>query len=100
LERYLVAIQKMEKFFKGFTVQHIERAKNTEANELAKAAARKAALPLDVFFQIIEDPSLKIVELEPMMINVVQGEDWWAPILAYLRHHYELNSSTELTRMQ
>jgi hypothetical protein len=90
----------MEKFFKGFTVQHIERAKNTEANELAKAAARKAALPLDVFFQIIEDPSLKIVELEPMMINVVQGEDCWAPILAYLRHHYELDSSTELTRMQ
>jgi hypothetical protein len=90
----------MEKFFKGFTVQHIERAKNTEANELAKAAARKAALPLDVFFQIIEDPSLKIVELEPMMINVVQGEDWWAPILAYLHHHYELDSSTELTRMQ
>jgi hypothetical protein len=90
----------MEKFFKGFTVQHIEIAKNTEANELAKAAARKAALPLDVFFQIIEDPSMKIVELEPMMINVVQGEDWWAPILAYLRHHYELDSSTELTRMQ
>jgi hypothetical protein len=40
----------MEVFFKGFIVQHIERAKNTKADELAKAAARKAVLPPDVFF--------------------------------------------------
>jgi hypothetical protein len=65
----------MEAFFKGFIVQHIERAKNTEADELAKAAARKAVLPPDVFFQVIEDPSAKTVELEPRMINVVQAED-------------------------
>jgi hypothetical protein len=29
----------MENFFKGFIIEHIERAKNTEADELAKAAA-------------------------------------------------------------
>jgi hypothetical protein len=66
----------MEDFFKGFIVQHIERAKNTEVNELAKAAARKAVLPPNVFFQVIEDPSVKTVEPEPRMINLVQGEDW------------------------
>jgi ribonuclease HI len=49
-ERYLAVVRRMEIFFKGFTVEHIERAKNTEADELAKAAARKAALPSDVFF--------------------------------------------------
>jgi hypothetical protein len=43
---------------------------------------------------------VKTVELEPRMINVVQEEDWRAPILAYLCHHYELDCSTELTRMQ
>jgi hypothetical protein len=32
-------------------------------------------IPPDVFFQVIEDPSMKIVEPEPRMINVVQGED-------------------------
>jgi pyruvoyl-dependent arginine decarboxylase (PvlArgDC) len=31
----------MENFCKGFIVEHIERAKNTEADELAKTAARK-----------------------------------------------------------
>jgi hypothetical protein len=34
------------------------------------------------------------------MVHVVQGEDWRTPILAYLRHHYEPDNSTELIRMQ
>jgi hypothetical protein len=90
----------MEGFFKGFTVQHIERAKNTEADELAKAAAKKAVLPPDVFFQVIEDPSVKTVEPEPRMINVAQAKGWRAPILTYLHHHYEPDYSTNLTRLQ
>jgi hypothetical protein len=82
LERYLAAVRRMENFFKGFTVEHIERAKNTEADELAKAAARKMVLPPNVFFQTIEDPSIKTAELEPRMVNIVQAEDWRAPIMA------------------
>jgi hypothetical protein len=89
----------MENFFKGFTVEHIERIKNKEGDELAKAAARKAALPPDVFFQVIKDPFVKIVEPEPRMVNVVQGEDWLAPIMAYLHHNYEPDNNTELIRM-
>jgi hypothetical protein len=57
-------------------------------------------LPPNVFFQTIKDPSAKIVELEPRMVSIVHGEDWRALIIAYLRHHYEPNSSTDLTRMQ
>jgi hypothetical protein len=84
----------MERFFKGFTVQYIERAKHAVADELAKAAAEKVVLPLDVFFQDVEDPSVKTVEPEPRMKNVAQGEDWQAPIMAYLRHHYQADSTT------
>jgi hypothetical protein len=40
-------------------------------------------LPLDVFFQVVKDPSVKTIELESKMINVVQGEDWRAPTMAY-----------------
>jgi hypothetical protein len=39
----------MENYFKGFTVKYIERTKNTEAYELAKAATKKAVLPPNVF---------------------------------------------------
>jgi hypothetical protein len=35
----------MENYFRGFSVDHIERAKNTEADELAKTVARKTTLP-------------------------------------------------------
>jgi hypothetical protein len=79
----------MERFFKGFIVQYIERTKNEHADELAKATARKAVLPPDVFFQLIKDPSIKIVKPEPRMVNIIQGEDWRAPIMPYLRNHYE-----------
>jgi hypothetical protein len=89
----------MERLFQGLRVQDIERTKNEEADELAKAAARKAVIPLDAFFQVIEDPSMKTVKPEPMMVNVVQEEDWRAPIMAYLRCHYELDSNIELIRM-
>jgi hypothetical protein len=65
----------MENFFKGFTAEHIERGKNTEADQLAKAATKKVVLPPDVFFQVIEDPFVKTVEPEPRMVNVVHGED-------------------------
>jgi hypothetical protein len=94
LEKYLAAVQRMENYFKGFTVEYIERIKNTEANKLAMATARKAVLPLDVFFQVIKDLSAKTVELEPRMVNNIQGEDWRAPIMAYFCHHYEPNNST------
>jgi hypothetical protein len=57
-------------------------------------------LPPDVFFQVVEDPSIKTVEPELRMIKVMQGEDWRAPTMVYLRHHYEPDNTTELTRMQ
>jgi hypothetical protein len=90
----------MENYFRGFSNEHIERSKNTKADELVKAAARKTTLPTNIFFQTLEDSSVKIVELEPRVVNVIQGEDWRAPIMAYLHHHYELDSKIELLRMQ
>jgi ribonuclease HI len=64
LKKYLVLIRRVENYFKGFTVEYIERNKNTEAYELAKVIAQSTPLPDDVFFQIIEDESIKIVEME------------------------------------
>jgi ribonuclease HI len=75
LEKYLAAVRRMENYFKGLTIEYIERTKNTEADELAKAAAKKAVLPPDVFFHVIEDSSVKTVEAEPRMVNIIQGED-------------------------
>jgi ribonuclease HI len=49
LKRYLALVRRMENYFKGFTVEHVDRNKNTEVDELAKAAAHNTPLPVDVF---------------------------------------------------
>jgi hypothetical protein len=57
-------------------------------------------LPADVFFQVIEDASVKMVEPEPMLINAIEGKDWRAPIMTYLCHYYKPDNTTEHMRMQ
>jgi hypothetical protein len=66
----------MRIFFKGFTVDYIDKNKNSEADELAKAAARNTPLPADVYWQMIIDTSIKTTESEPRVINIIQGDDW------------------------
>jgi hypothetical protein len=39
LKKYLSLVRRMGIFFKGFTVEYIDRNKNAEANELAKVTA-------------------------------------------------------------
>jgi hypothetical protein len=38
-------VRRMENYFKGFTVEHIDRNKNTKTNKLAKGVARKHHFP-------------------------------------------------------
>jgi hypothetical protein len=100
LERYLALVKRMENYFKGFTVEYTEQAKNIKADELMKVATRNTPLPADVFLQVISDASIKTVEPEPRVINLIQGEDRCAPIMTYLRHYYEPDITIEHTRMQ
>jgi hypothetical protein len=69
-------VRRMENYFKGFTVEHIDRNKSTEADELAKVAAHNTPLPVDIFLQIISDALIKMIEPEPRIIIIIQGEDW------------------------
>jgi hypothetical protein len=87
-------------FFQRFHCRVHRQKKNTEADELAKAAARNTPLPTDVFLQIISDALIKIIEPELRVINIIQGEDWRAPIITYLHHYYEPDIAVEQIRMQ
>jgi ribonuclease HI len=53
---YLTAVRSLKRQFKGFTLQHVDRAKNEEADALAKAAAKGEALPSYVFYHVIGTP--------------------------------------------
>jgi ribonuclease HI len=76
LEKYLSFVRRMEFFFRGFTVQYIYRNKNVEADELTKAAARNTPLPGDVFLQTMSNTSIKMIDPEPKVINIIHSEDW------------------------
>jgi ribonuclease HI len=95
VEKYLGLVRRMENYFKGFTVEYIERNKNYETDELTKAVALNNPMLADIFFQVLEDASVKTVPSEPRVINIIEGEDWRAPIMAYLRHYYEPDSKNE-----
>ena len=87
MKLYLEAVRSMEKHFKGFTIIHIPRDENQEADKLAKAAAHKDALPPDIFYEKITNPSTK--QYKEKQINAILREDWRSPIIAYLQGHYE-----------
>jgi ribonuclease HI len=73
LMKYLEKVREMERHFKGYSVQHIPRDDNNEADKLAKAVARNQAMPLDVLFKIIKEPSIK--ETKPKIVSVVETPD-------------------------
>jgi ribonuclease HI len=58
LMQYLTVIHSLKRQFKSFTLQHVDRAKNEEADALAKAATKGEALPSDVFYHIIDAPAV------------------------------------------
>ena len=97
LIQYLEAVRAMEKHFRGFTITHIPRAQNDEADRLAKVAARKKQLPPYVFFKEISTPSTRA--RKESRIIAIFSEDWRAPIMAYLWGHYELSDEAEEKRL-
>ena len=59
LMQYLTVVCNHEKQFKGFTLQHIERNNNEEANTLAKEAAKGEALSSNIFYHIVGTPAVR-----------------------------------------
>jgi hypothetical protein len=92
--------RKMERHFRGFTIEHFPRKRNGEANELAKKAARGEMMPPDVFFEILTAPSISPDKQPLSTVNAIASLDWRAPIIAFLRGHYEPVETHDLKRMQ
>jgi ribonuclease HI len=108
LMQYLTAVRSLEKQFKGFTLQHVHRNKNEEANTLAKAAAKGEALPSNVFYHVIGTPAVRSPEGLQItqdaeghrIVNLIMAEDWRAPITLYLQGHYHLTDRNEAKRLK
>jgi hypothetical protein len=106
--QYLTTVRNLEKQFKGFTMQHVDRAKNEEANALAKAVAKGEALPSYVFYHVIGTPAVRNPEGLQItndadghrIVNLIMAEDWRAPITLYLQGHYHPSDINEAKRLK
>jgi ribonuclease HI len=106
--QYLAAIRSLERQFKGFTLQHVDRAKNEEADALAKAAARGEALPSDVFNHVIGTPAVRSPESLQItndseghrIVNLIMTEDQRAPITLFLQGYYYPTDINEAKRLK
>jgi hypothetical protein len=68
-------MRSLENQFRGFTVQHIDRSRNEEADTLAKASVRGDPLPFNVFYQVTETPFIGHLDLEAIPVNMIcQGD--------------------------
>jgi ribonuclease HI len=93
LIQYLTVVRSLERQFKGFTLQHVDHARNEEADALAKAVARGEALASDVFYHVIGTPAvrnpagLQITNDAKghRIVNLIMTEDWRAPITLFLQ---------------
>jgi ribonuclease HI len=108
LMQYLTAVRSLERQFKGFTLQHVDRAKNEEADALAKEAARGETLPSDVFYHVIGTPAVRNPEGLQVtndteghrIVNLIMTEDWRAPITLFLQGYYHPSDVNEAKRLK
>ena len=89
----------MEKHYSDFTLRHIPRSENMEADELAKAASQNAPMPPDVFFQVLTIKAVKQEEEHPVELHAITSEDWRSPIFAYLNETNKPMSKHEIERI-
>jgi hypothetical protein len=86
----------------------VDRAKNEEADALAKAAARGESLPSDVFYHVIGTPAVRSPEGLQItndseshhIVNLIMTEDWRAPITLFLQGYYHPTDINEAKRLK
>jgi hypothetical protein len=106
--QYLTAVRGLERQFKGFTLQHVDQAKNEEADTLAKTAARGKAFPSDVFYHVIGTLAVRSPEGLQItndteghhIVNLIMTEDWRAPITLFLQGYYHPSDVNEAKRLK
>jgi ribonuclease HI len=62
--KYCAVVRKLEDKFEGLELHHVERDRNAEADALSKLGSSRAQVPLGVFVQEIQQPSIVTDQME------------------------------------
>jgi hypothetical protein len=57
-------VRKLEDKFEGLEFHHVERDRNATANALSKLGSSQAQVPLEVFVQEVQQPSITAGQAE------------------------------------
>jgi hypothetical protein len=86
LVRYLALVRALEWRFHGFTLKHIPRSENSEADELAKAAANNMSMPAGTFYLALASPATKTLAKAFQTVLLTQCKDWRQAIIDALNN--------------
>jgi hypothetical protein len=73
--KYLALVRALERGFQGFTLKHIPRLENAEADELAKAAANNLPMPQGIFYQVLISPATETATGAFQTVLLTECED-------------------------
>ena len=59
--------------FKGYQVEHVDRRKNDAADALSRLGSQHKPVPLNVFLDILNNPSVKLLTKEDLAIPHPEG---------------------------
>lgn len=99
LSRYLESVRALEKKFKGFTLKHIPRGENQEADELAKVAAKNQELPQGAFYEEKDAPATSNKAEAIKEILSLAKEDWREEIVNELKAEHVHSSKDKAARI-
>jgi hypothetical protein len=90
----------MEASFEGVSVKNIPKGENEHADLLAKPVTQGLPIPLEVFFETIKAPSVKLMERVVLTISPIHSEDWRTEIVSFLQGNHPLDDEVYIKRMQ
>jgi ribonuclease HI len=99
LRKYLEVVRALERRFHVFTLKHIPREENVDADELVKAAANNLPLPADTFYQVLHTLAIKGMMKAFQEVLLTEFEDWRQPIIDSLNNVHHLDDEASVARM-
>ena len=87
-------MRKLEDKFEGLEFHHVERDRNAAPDTLSKLGSSRAQVPLGIFVQEVQQPSVTAWHAEECnTIDQAQTDpnDWREPIIRYIENEEELD---------
>jgi ribonuclease HI len=94
MNKYCTAVRKLEDKFESLDFHHMEMDRNAAADALSKFGSSRAQVPLGIFVQEVQEPSVTTGHAEEW--NAIDQAEtypnkWRAPIIRYIRNEEELD---------